>query len=115
MLAAAPGPQTRLTFIAGRTERTEPSSESLSANIDLDATGGPEVTTLNHGSISARVGTSGNHVSLVVAKSALPAALHYLFSDPFGFRAHSYFGPRSGSASNGVSDEAPNSGRPEYR
>ena len=115
-LAATPGSQTRLGFIAGSTKATEPPSESLSANIDLGAADGPRVTTLDHGSISARVGTSGNRVSLVIAKSALPPALHYLFNKPFEYEAHSYFGPPSGSLSDGVSDGGPN-GRswPEYR
>jgi len=86
-LAAPATRQTAITFLAGRRTETQTPSESLSASIVLDARR-PGVTTLDHGWISARVGTDGDRVSLVIDAAALTPALRYLFTDGFRFHVH---------------------------
>src|SRR4051794_6001330 len=82
-LATPPAPQMKLTFQAFRRAPAGVSSEALFATVDLFARGGPEVTTENHGSISADVGMRGREVSLLIRPTALTPALRYLFTDAF--------------------------------
>lgn len=86
-LAAPATPRTAITLLARRRTQTQAPSESLSASILLDPRD-PGVQTLGHGWISARVGTAGDRVSLVIDAAALTPALRYLFTDGFRFDVH---------------------------
>lgn len=83
--ASVPHADTQITLSAGRAQPTDAPSESLNATIKP---GLSEVSTLNHGSISAKVGQTGTTVSFVARKSSLVPALAYLFDDPFRFEVH---------------------------
>lgn len=87
-LAAPATPDTAITFLAARRTETQTPSESLTATIHLDPRQ-PGVNTLDHGWISARLGTAGDQVSLVIDAAALTPALRYLFTDGFRFHVHS--------------------------
>lgn len=98
-LAKPPTSRTTITFLAGPQTQTQPPKESLSATIILSPRE-PGVKALDHGWISAQVGTSRNQVSMDIAAPALTPALHYLFTEPFGFHLHTSEGRRG-------QDEAP--------
>jgi hypothetical protein len=104
--AGPPSRRTAIVLFAGRAEPTRPPADALDATIHLNALGGPEVTDLDHGSLSARVGLKGNRVSLVVDARALTPALRYLVTDEFQFRAEARYVPAV--AVRGAQDVAPN-------
>jgi hypothetical protein len=113
--AARPSADTVITFIAGRA-RTTRASESLSMTIRLGGRLGAEVTTLNHGAISARVGTNRRRVSVVIDAAALPPGLRYLYTSAFRFHAHTSYRASGDSSGGAVEDEAADGARwPEYR